>query len=102
ANVPGVVRECAAEGIKGAVIISAGFRETGPGGRELERQILEEARKGGMRIIGPNCLGVMAPLVGLNATFAGSMAAKGSVAFMSQSGALCTSMLDWSEHECVG
>ena len=101
-TVPAIIRECAGERVRGAVIISAGFRETGPQGHELERQVLEEARKGNMRIIGPNCLGVMAPLAGLNATFAGSMAAKGNVAFMSQSGALCTAMLDWSERECVG
>jgi acetyltransferase len=101
-TVPGIIRECAEEGVRGAVIISAGFRETGPEGRELERQVLEEARKGDIRVIGPNCLGIMAPLSGLNATFAGSMAARGSVAFLSQSGALCTAMLDWSERECVG
>ncbi|HYP09368.1 MAG TPA: acetate--CoA ligase family protein [Bryobacteraceae bacterium] len=101
-TVPGIIRECAEEGVRGAVIISAGFRETGAEGRELERQVLEEARAGNMRIIGPNCLGIMAPLTGLNATFAGSMAARGSVAFLSQSGALCTAMLDWSERECVG
>jgi acetyltransferase len=101
-TVPGIIQECAAERVRGAVIISAGFRETGPDGRELERQVLEEARKGNMRIIGPNCLGIMAPLAGLNATFAGSMAARGSVALLSQSGALCTAMLDWSERECVG
>jgi acetyltransferase len=101
-TVPGLIRECAAEGIKGAIVISAGFRETGEAGRALERQVLAEARKGGMRLIGPNCLGIMCPFVGLNATFAASMAARGSVAFVSQSGALCTAMLDWSEREVVG
>lgn len=101
-TVPGLIRECADEGVRGAVIISAGFRETGHEGRELERQVLEAARAGNMRIIGPNCLGIMAPLCGLNATFAASMAARGNVAFLSQSGALCTAMLDWSEREMVG
>ena len=101
-TVPGLIRECAEAGVRGAIVISAGFRETGPEGRKLEQQILEEAREGDMRIIGPNCLGVMSPLAGLNATFAGSMAARGSVAFLSQSGALCTAMLDWSERELVG
>src|SRR4051794_10808829 len=101
-TVPGLIKECVEEGVRGAVIISAGFRETGPEGRELERQVLETARAGNMRIIGPNCLGIMSPLSGLNATFAGSMAARGNVAFLSQSGALCTAMLDWSEREMVG
>src|SRR5262249_26969879 len=69
-SVPGVIRECVAAGVKAAIIISAGFKECGPEGAELERQILEHARRGRMRIIGPNCLGVMSPLTGLNATFA--------------------------------
>ena len=83
-------------------IISAGFRETGAAGAELERQILAEARRGRMRIIGPNCLGVMSPLTGLNATFAAGMARPGNVAFLSQSGALLTAILDWSLREQVG
>ena len=101
-SVPALIRECAEAGLRGAIVISAGFRETGPEGRKLEQQILEEARQGDLRVIGPNCLGIMSPLAGLNATFAGSMAARGSVAFLSQSGALCTAMLDWSERELVG
>ena len=68
ATVPGIVAECAAAGVKGAVIISAGFKECGPAGAELEEQILK--RRGKMRIIGPNCVGVMLPHIGLNATFA--------------------------------
>ena len=102
ASVPGLIRECAAVGVPGAVIISAGFKETGPRGAELERQVLEEARKGKMRIVGPNCLGVMVPQIGLNATFASTIAKPGSVAFLSQSGALCTAILDWSLRENVG
>ncbi|MDX1429955.1 MAG: CoA-binding protein, partial [Rhodothermales bacterium] len=101
-TVPGVVRECAEAGVQGAIIISAGFKEIGPEGVALERQILEEARKGKMRIVGPNCVGVMNPLTGLNATFASQMALPGSVGFISQSGALCTSILDWSFEENVG
>lgn len=101
-TVPSLIRECAAAGVRGAIVISAGFRETGAEGRQLELQILQEARAGKLRVIGPNCLGVMSPLSSLNATFAASMAAKGNVAFLSQSGALCTAMLDWSERECVG
>ncbi|MCZ0905262.1 acetyl-CoA synthetase, partial [Microcoleus sp. HI-ES] len=88
--------ECIAAGVKGAVIVSAGFKEIGAAGVALEHQILAAARLGGMRIIGPNCLGVMNPVLGLNATFAGTIARPGNVAFISQSGALCTSILDWS------
>jgi acetyltransferase len=102
ASVPGLIRECAAIGVPGAVIISAGFKETGPRGAELERQVLAEAHKGKMRIVGPNCLGVMVPQIGLNATFASTIAKPGSVAFLSQSGALCTAILDWSLRENVG
>ena len=69
-TVPGIIGECVAAGVKGAIVISAGFKETGPAGVELERQVLAEARRGRMRIIGPNCLGVMSPFTGLNATFA--------------------------------
>ncbi|WP_271255008.1 bifunctional acetate--CoA ligase family protein/GNAT family N-acetyltransferase [Pseudanabaena sp. Chao 1811] len=102
ATVPQVIRECVAAGVKGAIIISAGFKEIGEQGAALEKEVLAEARKGGMRIIGPNCLGLMNPLAGLNATFAGTSARSGNVAFISQSGALCTSILDWSLGENVG
>ncbi|BAY11710.1 bifunctional acetate--CoA ligase family protein/GNAT family N-acetyltransferase [Calothrix sp. NIES-2098] len=101
-TVPGIVRECVAAGVKSAVIVSAGFKEIGAPGIELEQQILQEARLGRLRIIGPNCLGVMNPHTGLNATFASTMARPGKVGFISQSGALCTSILDWSLRENVG
>lgn len=101
-TVPGVVRECVEAGVKGAIIISAGFKEIGAEGVKLEEQILAEARRSGMRIIGPNCLGVMRPVSGLNATFAGAIARPGNVAFISQSGALLTAILDWSFRESVG
>jgi acetyltransferase len=100
--VPGIVRECVDAGAKGAIIISAGFKETGEGGAALEREILEEARRGSMRLVGPNCLGVMSPVTGINATFASKMARPGNVGFISQSGALCTAVLDWSFRENVG
>jgi acetyltransferase len=100
ATVPGVVAECAAAGVKGAVIISAGFKECGPAGAELERQILKQ--RGQMRIIGPNCVGIMLPHTGLNATFARPLALPGNIGFVSQSGALCTSILDWSLSNRVG
>jgi len=102
AAVPGVIRECVEAGVPAAIVISAGFKELGPQGAEYERQLLEEARKGQMRIIGPNCLGLMSPPTGLNATFARGMARPGSVGFISQSGALCTAVLDWSFREMVG
>src|ERR1700682_4430450 len=100
--VPEVIRECAAAGIRGAIIISAGFRESGAEGARLEQEILKTARAARMRIVGPNCLGIMCPPTGLNATFAGAMAHKGDVAFLSQSGALQTAILDWSLQENVG
>jgi acetyltransferase len=101
-TVPGVIAECVQAGVKGAIVVSAGFKEVGAPGAELERQVLVEARRGRMRIIGPNCLGVMNPQTGLNATFASAMARAGRVAFISQSGALCTAVLDWSLEENVG
>jgi acetyltransferase len=101
-TVPGIIKEAVDLGVKSAIIISAGFKETGPEGVELERQILEHAHRGGMRIIGPNCLGVMSPITGLNATFASTIARPGSVGFISQSGALLTAILDWSLRENVG
>ncbi|HEX4085671.1 MAG TPA: bifunctional acetate--CoA ligase family protein/GNAT family N-acetyltransferase [Chthoniobacteraceae bacterium] len=100
ATVPGIIAECAAAHVRGAVVISAGFKETGPAGAELEREVLRRA--GPMRIIGPNCLGIMNPIRGLNATFAADIAKPGHVAFISQSGALCTAILDWSLKENVG
>jgi acetyltransferase len=101
-TVPGIIGECVEAGVEGAIIISAGFRETGAEGAELERRTLEEARRGRMRIIGPNCLGVMNPTTGLNATFASGMARPGSVGFLSQSGALMTAILDRSFQENLG
>ena len=101
-TVPGIIRECAAADVPAAVIISAGFRECGAAGAELEQQCLAEARRGKMRLLGPNCLGLMVPSARLNATFAASLARPGSVAFLSQSGALCTAVLDWSFRENVG
>ncbi len=101
-TVPGIVAECGQAGIRSAIVISAGFKEAGPEGVELERQVLENARQAGMRIIGPNCLGLMCPPTGLNATFAAAMARPGTVGFISQSGALCTAVLDWSLKELVG
>jgi acetyltransferase len=101
-HVPRVVGECADKGVPGVIVISAGFKETGADGAALEASILEQARRGGIRLVGPNCLGVMNPRSGLNATFASSIARPGHVAFISQSGALCTAVLDWSLRANVG
>lgn len=100
--VPELIDDCAAAKVKAVIIISAGFKETGEEGLRLEQEVLERARKGGIRIIGPNCLGLMNPCIGLNATFAANLALEGRIAFISQSGALCTAVLDWSLKEKVG
>jgi acetyltransferase len=101
-TVPSLIAECVEAGVKGAIILSAGFKETGAEGALLEQKVLAQARQGNLRIIGPNCLGVMSPVTGLNATFAGAMARPGNVGFISQSGALCTAVLDWSLTTNVG
>ncbi|CAN5708755.1 bifunctional acetate--CoA ligase family protein/GNAT family N-acetyltransferase [soil metagenome] len=101
-TVPDIVAECAEAGVGGVVVISAGFKETGEEGAELERRVLEEARRGRMRVIGPNSLGVMSPNNNFNATFAGAIAKPGNVGFLSQSGALLTAILDQSFQENVG
>lgn len=102
ATVPGVIGDCVQAGVSAAVVISAGFRERGPAGAELENQIQEQLRGSNTRLLGPNCLGVMNPLLGMNATFAQDIARPGSVAFLSQSGALLTAILDWSLEQEVG
>ena len=99
---PGIVEECGQAGVRGAIIISAGFKETGPDGAALERQILATARRHGLRIVGPNCLGVMNPVGGMNATFAAGIAQPGRVGLISQSGALLTAILDWAALQDVG
>ena len=101
-SVPALVGECVDAGVKSAVVISAGFREQGKSGAELEAEIQQHLSRGSMRLVGPNCMGFMNPTIGLNATFAKSMPQKGSVAFLSQSGALQTAILDWSHKEHVG
>jgi acetyltransferase len=101
-TVPGVVRECVNAGTCSAIVISAGFKERGAEGVELERLVQAELRRGSMRLVGPNCLGMMNPSIGLNATFAHDLARPGNVAFLSQSGALLTAVLDWSLREQVG
>lgn len=101
-TVPKIVQECVQARARSAIIISAGFKELGEPGLKLEQEILSYARKGNMPIIGPNCLGIMNPAFGLNATFAKGSAMPGQLAFISQSGAMCTSVLDWSLREKIG
>ncbi|MBN2294062.1 MAG: CoA-binding protein, partial [Pirellulales bacterium] len=102
-TVPGLIRQLGEAGTRGVVIISAGFREIGEEGRELESKVLEEKNKfDGMRIMGPNCLGIIVPGINLNASFAAATPEKGHVGFISQSGALCTSVLDWAIDEGIG
>ncbi|MCC2669887.1 MAG: bifunctional acyl-CoA synthetase/GNAT family N-acetyltransferase, partial [Armatimonadetes bacterium] len=102
-TVPGLIRECGEAGIEGVVVLSAGFREAGPEGRALEAQLREAAQRfPGMRLIGPNCLGVIVPPLHLNASFASGMPPAGHVAFLSQSGALGTAVLDWAAEEEIG
>ena len=103
AEVPSLVRQCGEAGILGLIIMSAGFRETGAVGAKLEKQIKKEAAAfDGMRIIGPNCLGIIVPGLRLNVSFASGMPRAGHVAFISQSGALCTSVLDWAIEGKIG
>jgi acetyltransferase len=101
ATVPQLIGECVDAGTRSAVVISAGFKERGAEGVALEQQIQEQLRRSSMRLIGPNCLGIMNPTIGLNATFAKDAPHAGNVAFLSQSGALLTAILDWSQREEV-
>ena len=97
-----ILQACGEIGVRGAMILSVGFGETGERGAQLQEQAVHIAREYGMRILGPNCLGVMRPRIGLNATFAGSVVSPGTLALVSQSGALCSAMLDWSGPRRVG
>ena len=101
--VPGIIRECGESGIHGVIIMSAGFKESGAEGRILEDQVkAEKAKFPDMRVIGPNCLGILVPGLNMNVSFANGMPKKGHVAFISQSGALCTSVLDWAYDSNIG
>src|SRR6185295_2831775 len=102
-TVPGLVSELAARGVKGAIVITAGFKELGnEQGRALECAMLDGARPHLVRIIGPNCLGVLSTPIGLNASFAPGNAEKGGVAFVAQSGAMVTTVLDWASSRGIG
>jgi len=101
-QVPGIIAECGEKGAAGAVVLSAGGKETGVKGRKIEGQIKDAAQGAGIRIIGPNCVGVANTRNGLNASFMQGLPPKGNIAFLSQSGAVCTSVLDLARRENVG
>jgi acetyltransferase len=101
AAVPATIEQCIARGVRAAIVISAGFSELGAAGRALEKQIRDLAL-GKLRIVGPNCLGIIHPPSGLNASFASAMAKPGRIALLSQSGAICTSILDWARERNIG
>lgn len=102
ATVPGIIESCGEHGIRAAVVISAGFREVGAQGLKLEQALVENAHRYGLRFIGPNCLGLMRPDTGLNCTFNKGSASPGKIALVSQSGALCTAILDWAAANNIG
>ncbi len=97
-----VIKSCGEKGVKSAIVLSAGFRESGPEGKAAEKKLVEIARHYNMRIIGPNCLGVISPGIGLNASFTSSIPGEGRVAFISQSGALGTAALDLAKTQDIG
>jgi len=97
-----VIDQCAAKGAMGVVVVSAGFSEIGPEGAALEREVLDRARRAGLRLVGPNCIGVVNTAVGLDATFAPTPPLPGRVGFLSQSGALGIALLDWTERLGIG
>ena len=101
-TVPDVMEECGRAQVKGVIIVSGGFKETGLEGKALEEKILEVARKHSIRVIGPNCIGVIRPNINLNATFMNKMPKPGNIAFLSQSGALGSAIFDWAIHENIG
>ncbi len=101
-TVPDIIDECGKAQVKGVIIVSAGFKETGPAGKALEEKILAASKKYGIRVIGPNCIGIIRPRNNLNATFLDKMPKPGNVAFLSQSGALGSAILDWALHENIG
>ncbi len=102
ATVPALIEECGHAGVRAACVMSAGFSEIGAAGAKLERTLLENARRNRLRVLGPNCLGLQRPGVHLNATFGRGMALPGTLGLVSQSGALCTAILDWAEPNGIG
>jgi len=101
-TIPAIVEACGERGIKMMLILSAGFREAGTAGRRLEDQVTQLIKQYGIRLMGPNCLGIIRPDIGLNITFGNNNAKPGNLAFVSQSGAICTAILDWAESNDIG
>lgn len=101
-TIPGLIDEAGAAGIRAAVVLSSGFGEAGEDGRRLQEDMLAAAKRHGVRILGPNCLGLMRTDTGLNATFSPVAALAGKLALVSQSGAICTAILDWAKPAGVG
>ena len=101
-SVPQAIKDCANKGIKTVIIISAGFGETGEEGKKLQEKFLQTAKENKIRIVGPNCLGILYPPNSLNASFGPALPPSGKVAFISQSGALADSVIDWSLREKYG
>jgi acetyltransferase len=101
-TVPGIIDEAGAAGIRAAVVLSSGFAEAGAAGSALQQEMLNSARRHGVRILGPNCLGEMRTDVGLNASFARTPALPGPLALISQSGAICGAILDWAHSARIG
>jgi acetyltransferase len=102
ATVPGIIRAAGKRGVRAAVVLTAGFAEIGAEGSALGAQVKAEARKTGLRVLGPNCIGIIRPSIGLNATFANAGAKTGSLALVAQSGAVCTAILDWAAGTEIG
>jgi acetyltransferase len=102
ASVPGIVRQCGEKNVTSIIIITAGFSELGAEGSRLQQQVLDIAHRYGIRIIGPNCLGVICPSGQLNATFGDGLVKEGNLALLSQSGAICTAILDWAQTQGIG
>jgi acetyltransferase len=102
ASVPGIVRQCGEKNVTAVIIITAGFSELGAEGSRLQQQVLDIAHRYGIRIIGPNCLGVICPSGQLNATFGDGRVKEGNLALLSQSGAICTAILDWAQTQGIG
>ncbi|MDD5713133.1 MAG: CoA-binding protein, partial [Smithellaceae bacterium] len=98
------VEDCIKKGVRGLVIVSAGFREVGGEGLEIENRVVAMCREAGIRMVGPNCLGVInpAPGVSMNASFSARMPAYGNISFVSQSGALCAAVLDFAADRDFG
>jgi acetyltransferase len=100
--VPAVMQQCAAVGAKAVIIITAGFKEVGEVGRKLEQQLIQIAKQSGIRVIGPNCLGLIVPANKLNASFGGALPAVGATGYLSQSGALMAAILDMANASHIG